>query len=69
MIKPVGVYGSKSEIIRFFRSLNVVNDDMYVICFFCLESPWIIRLLVLACYLCQLSMVVPGRPYRQVYMS
>jgi hypothetical protein len=31
MIKPVGVYGSKTEIVRLLRSLNVVNEDMYVI--------------------------------------
>jgi hypothetical protein len=31
MIKPVGVYGSKIEIIRLLRSFNVVNEDMYVL--------------------------------------
>jgi hypothetical protein len=31
MIKPVGVYGSKTEIVRLLRSLNVVNEDMCVI--------------------------------------
>jgi hypothetical protein len=28
MIKPVGVYGSKIEIVRLLRFLNVVNEDM-----------------------------------------
>ena len=30
MIKPLGVYGSKVEIIRLLRSLNAVNEDMCV---------------------------------------
>ncbi len=30
MIKPLGIYGSKVEIVRFLRSLNAVNEDMCV---------------------------------------
>jgi hypothetical protein len=30
MIKPLGVYGSKVEIVRLLRSLNAVNEDMCV---------------------------------------
>jgi hypothetical protein len=30
MIKPLGIYGAKVEILRFLRSLNAVNEDMYV---------------------------------------
>ena len=30
MIKPLGVYGSKVEIVRFLRSLGAVNEDMCV---------------------------------------
>ncbi len=33
MIKPLGIYGSKVEIVRLLRSLNAVNDDMCVISF------------------------------------
>ena len=29
-IKPLGIYGSKVEIVRFLRSLNAVNEDMCV---------------------------------------
>jgi hypothetical protein len=28
MIKPLGIYGSKVEIVRFLRSLNAVNEDI-----------------------------------------
>ena len=28
-IKPLGVYGSKSEIVRLLRSIAVIDDDMY----------------------------------------
>jgi hypothetical protein len=28
MIKPLGVYGSKDEIVRLLRSINVVDDKM-----------------------------------------
>jgi hypothetical protein len=31
IIRPVGVYGSKIEIVHLLRSLNAVNDDMCVI--------------------------------------
>jgi len=34
MIRPVGVYGSKIEIVRLLRSLNVVGEEMYIIHFF-----------------------------------
>jgi len=37
MIKPIGVYGSTTEIVRLLRSLNVVSEDMCVIFGFCLE--------------------------------
>jgi hypothetical protein len=30
MIKPLGIYGSKVEIVRFLRSLNAVSEDMCV---------------------------------------
>jgi hypothetical protein len=30
MIKPLGMYGSKIEIVRLLRSLNAVNEDVYV---------------------------------------
>jgi hypothetical protein len=30
MIKPLGIYGSKFEIVRLLRSLNAVNEDMCV---------------------------------------
>ncbi|KAI9511011.1 hypothetical protein F5148DRAFT_1274479 [Russula earlei] len=33
-IKPLGVYGSKAEIVRFLRSLDAVNENMYtILCF------------------------------------
>lgn len=34
IIRPIGVYGSKIEIVRLLRSLNAVNDDMCVILVF-----------------------------------
>lgn len=37
-IKPVGVYGSKNELIRFLKQLNVIDYYTYVFDFFyCLE--------------------------------
>jgi len=30
-IKPLGIYGSKIEIVRLLRSLNAVSEDVYVI--------------------------------------
>jgi hypothetical protein len=30
-IKPLGVYGSKSEIARLLRSIAVIDDDMYAL--------------------------------------
>jgi len=35
MIKPLGMYGSKVEIVRFLRSLNAVNEDTCVNFSFC----------------------------------
>lgn len=32
-IKPIGIYGSKAEIVRFLRSLNSVDEDVCVISF------------------------------------
>ena len=29
-LKPVGIYGSKEEIIRFLREINAVDNDTYV---------------------------------------
>jgi hypothetical protein len=69
MIKPIGVYGPTTEIVRLLRSLDVVSEDMCVIFGFVSKSPRIIRLLVLVCYLCQLSTEIPCQPYRPVYMS
>jgi hypothetical protein len=34
MIKPLGIYGSKVEIVRFLRSLDAVNEDMCGFYFF-----------------------------------
>jgi hypothetical protein len=31
IIKPVGVYGSKGEIVRFLSELGVIDDPMYVL--------------------------------------
>jgi hypothetical protein len=30
LLKPIGVYGSKEEIVRFLREIHAVNDDAYV---------------------------------------
>jgi hypothetical protein len=30
LLKPIGVYGSREEIVRFFREMGVVDDEMYV---------------------------------------
>jgi hypothetical protein len=69
MIKPLGVYGSKVEIVRFLRSFNAVNEDMCVkFPFFC-RVMWMIGPLVLVYCLRQPRSVVPGRPYRLVCMS
>jgi hypothetical protein len=38
IIKPLGIYGSKFEIVRLLRSLNAVNDDMCVI-----SLPFLLR--------------------------
>ena len=29
-LRPVGVYGSKSELVRYFSNLDMVDDDLYV---------------------------------------
>jgi hypothetical protein len=34
VIKPVGVYGSKTEIVRFLRFSNVLNEDTYALFLF-----------------------------------
>ena len=68
MIKPLGIYGFKVEIVRFLRSLNAVNADMCVdIPFIIVES--LIRHLVPVYYSRQLRAVVPGQPYCPVCMS
>ena len=36
MIKPLGIYGSKVEIVRFLCSLNAVNEDM------CVDFPFVL---------------------------
>ncbi len=30
-VKPIGLYGSKSELVRFLKDLGVVEDNMYVL--------------------------------------
>ena len=30
-IKPIGIYGSKVEIVRFLQSLNAVDEDVCVV--------------------------------------
>ena len=70
IIRPIGVYGSKIEIIRLLRSLDAVGEDMYInFVFFSSKLSWIITPAVVVCYFCQLSLVVPGQPYRLVYTS
>jgi hypothetical protein len=32
-IKPIGIYGSKVEIVRFLRSVDAVSEDLYVLSF------------------------------------
>jgi hypothetical protein len=67
MIKPLGIYGSKVDIVRFLRSLNAVNENM------CVDFPLLvkslIRPLVLGYYSHPLRAVVPGQPYCPVCMS
>lgn len=29
-VKPIGIYGSKSEVVRFLVSVDVIDDAMYV---------------------------------------
>lgn len=67
-IKPLGIYGSKVEIVRFLRSLNAINEEM------CMDFPFIfvrslIRPLVPRYYSHQLRAVVPGQPYCPACMS
>jgi hypothetical protein len=38
VLKPLGIYGSKEEIIRFLRDINAVDDVTYVLCLFCQTS-------------------------------
>ena len=37
MIKPLGLYGSKVEMVRLLRSLDIINEDMCVIFHFSLD--------------------------------
>ena len=67
MIKPLGIYGSKAEIVRFLRSFNAVNEDMCVGFPFFVKS--LMRPLVLVYYSHQPREVVPGQPYCPVCMS
>ena len=30
LLKPIGIYGSREEIVRFFREMGVVDREMYV---------------------------------------
>jgi hypothetical protein len=30
MVKPIGVYGSKAEIVRFLTSIGVINEERWV---------------------------------------
>jgi hypothetical protein len=30
LLKPIGVYGSKEEIVRFLREMGIVDVEMYV---------------------------------------
>jgi hypothetical protein len=30
LLKPIGVYGSREEIVRFFREMGAVDGEMYV---------------------------------------
>jgi hypothetical protein len=30
LLKPIGVYGSREEIVRLFREMGAVDDEMYV---------------------------------------
>lgn len=30
-VKPLGLYGSKSELVRFMKDLGIVEDNMYVL--------------------------------------
>lgn len=34
-LKPLGIYGSKEEIVRFLLEIKAVDDNMYVFCLFC----------------------------------
>jgi hypothetical protein len=43
MIKPLGVYGSKDEIVRLLRSIDVVDDITYVFCVLNISSYEISR--------------------------
>jgi len=31
LLKPIGVYGSKEEIVRFLRDIHAVDDNTYVL--------------------------------------
>ena len=34
VLKPLGIYGSKEEIVRFLREIKAVDDNTYVFFFF-----------------------------------
>ena len=39
LLKPIGIYGSKEEIVRFLREIHVVDDNAYVKLFGILFGP------------------------------
>ncbi len=36
-VKPIGIYGSKEEIVRFLVSVAVIDDTMYVALYFVIQ--------------------------------
>jgi hypothetical protein len=38
VLKPLGIYGSKEEILGFLRDINAVDDITYVLLCFCKTS-------------------------------
>ena len=72
IIRLVGIHGSKVEIVRFVVSSysNAVGEDLCVIFFiFFAFRNLTITSAVVVCYFCQLSLAVPGHPYRLTYTS
>lgn len=37
-VKPIGLYGSKSELVRFLKDLGAVEDDVYVSIKYCIHK-------------------------------